>query len=305
MRKPSSSRPIIEQISSDRFLWAAWARVAAGSGMPGVDGVTLERYASHLSDNLGQLAGLLRQGYHPQPLRPAISHRGAKPRALAIPTVRDRVAQRSFLEVVGPRLDAEAAEASFAYRRGRSWLDALAKTERSRDQGLRWVYRGDIEAFFESIDHETLRQALTSRFADPAATELVMGWVTAPLLSDNGLQERRRGVPTGAPISPALANLYLAAFDRMVDGRFGRLIRYADDMAVLCADEDGALRAQHLVESTLAAIRLRVQPAKSYVSNFDRGFSFLGWVFFRDAGFEESASSSRWVHPMSVGRGRR
>jgi len=305
MGKTGRHRSIIDDISSERTLWAAWARVAAGSGMPGVDGVTPERFAGRLSDNLGRLGLLLRDGYQPQPLRSAVSNRGGRPRELAIPTVRDRVAQRAFLEAVGPRLDADAAESSFAYRRGRSWLDALAKTERCRDQGLRWVYRGDILAFFDSIDHEELQRTLSSRLRDPAATALAMAWVGAPVLSDNGLQERRVGVPTGAPISPALANLYLDLFDRAIDGRFGRLVRYADDIAVLCPDEDSATRAQCLVESTLVGLKLRVQPAKSYVSNFDRGFSFLGWVFFRENGFEENPGGGAWVHPMSTGRGRR
>lgn len=44
---------------------------------------------------------------------------------------------------------------------------------------------------------------------------------------------------------------------------------------------------------------------KSYVSSFERGFSFLGWVFHRDGGYEEDPAVSGWVHPMSVGRGRR
>lgn len=128
------------------------------------------------------------------------------------------------------------AEASFAYRKGRSWLDALRKAERCRDQGLRWVYRADIEAFFDRISHEQLAVALADCLAEPAAASLALAWASAPVVTDNGVEARSVGVPQGAPVSPVLANVVLAGFDRVVDGRWGRLVRYADDMAVFCGD---------------------------------------------------------------------
>ncbi|MGH9156465.1 MAG: reverse transcriptase domain-containing protein [Acidimicrobiales bacterium] len=291
-------------ITTDRVLWAAWSRVAAGSGMPGVDGVTPERYAAKVGENLSGLGDLLRSGrYRPQPLRPLVVKRGKKDRHLGVPTVRDRVAQRAFLESTRRQLDSAAADASFAYRRGRSWLDALGKVERCRDQGLRWVFRGDIQQFFDRIDHGILRESISSLLGEPAAVDLAMGWVAAPVLGENGLVERDAGVPQGAPISAALANHYLTPLDRAVDGGAGQLVRYADDLCVCCADEDSASQSSWLVDCALGKVRLRMNPEKSYVSSFDRGFSFLGWVFFRHDGWEEDPSG-RWIHPMSVGRSR-
>ncbi len=45
---------------------------------------------------------------------------------------------------------------------------------------------------------------------------------------------------------------------------------------------------------------LRLNDAKTYVSSFERGFSFLGWVFHGDSGYEE-APTDGWTHPMSFG----
>lgn len=297
-------RMIMSGIVNDRTLWAAWSRVAAGSGMPGVDGVTPERYAARVGENLASLASLLRSGeYRPQPLRHLAVTRGHKRRDLAVPTVRDRVAQRAYLEVSRRQLDSAAAEASFAYRRGRSWLDALRKVERCRDQGLRWVFRGDIHRFFDEIDHAELRRSLASLLKEPAAVDLAMAWVSAPVLGDNGMVERRAGVPQGAPISAALANHFLTPLDNAIDGNAGQLVRYADDLCICCADEDAAANASWLVDCALGRLGLRLSPEKSYVSSFDRGFSFLGWVFFRHDGWEEDPSG-HWTHPMAVGRGR-
>lgn len=303
-KRRSSKKKSVRALASNRVLWAAWAKVAAGSRVPGVDGVTTERFAAKLEQNLSELAQHLTGGtYQAMPLKSMSLKRNGKARPIGLPTVRDRVAQRCFLEVFDRELDATNAEASFAYRRGRSWLDALAKVERYRDEGLRWVYRADIANFFEEIDHEHLRRHLQRALQRADVTDLGMRWAAAPLLTSNGIQERARGVPQGAPVSPALANLYLTEFDREVENRRGGVVRYADDIVVCCPDSDSAESARFDIEQALRPLGLDINHRKSYVSHFDNGFSFLGWVFFRNDGFEEDPHSN-WTHPMSVGRPR-
>ena len=158
-------------------MWSAWSKVAAGSPRPGTDGISTDRFARCLDDNLRELAVLLASGqYRPQPLLGLEIVRGTKARHLAIPTVRDRVAQRAFLQAVGGMLESKAAEASFAYRKGRSWLDALRAVERHRDSGLRVVCRGDIRTFFDAIDHGLLREALVPALGEDDAVELALAW---------------------------------------------------------------------------------------------------------------------------------
>ncbi|WP_239331883.1 reverse transcriptase domain-containing protein [Frankia sp. CiP3] len=292
----------LDRMARESTLWGAWARVAAGSAMAGADGINVETFGRQLGVRLDRLAEQLRsRTYEPQPLRHMTITRGEKRRRLGLPTVRDRIAQRTFLDVCGKRLEASTAEVSFAYRRGRSWLDALAQAERCRDAGLRTVLRADIAEFFREIDHDLLRVTLSETIADPEAAALALAWASAPVLTEHGVVNRDRGVPEGAPVSPALANLYLRGFDNAVHGRRGHLVRYADDLAVFCPDEDAALAAAVDVDTALTGLRLRTNPGKTYVSTFDTGFSFLGWVFFRDGGWAESPNEG-WTHPMSVGR---
>ncbi|WP_131787813.1 reverse transcriptase domain-containing protein [Protofrankia symbiont of Coriaria ruscifolia] len=298
----NSTNSTLDRMARESTLWGSWARVAAGSAMAGADGIGVETFGRQLGVRLDHLAEQLRtRTYEPQPLRLMTITRGGKRRRLGLPTVRDRVTQRAFLEVCGKRLDASSAEVSFAYRRGRSWLDALAQAERCRDAGLRTVLRADIAEFFREIDHELLADALNQTITDPEAAALARAWASAPLLTEYGVVDRDRGVPEGAPVSPALANLYLRGFDKAVHGRRGHLVRYADDLAVFCPDEDAALAAAADVDAALTSLRLRTNPGKTYVSTFDTGFSFLGWVFFRDGGWAESPNEG-WTHPMSVGR---
>ncbi len=301
--QPVASRDVLAAMGRPAVLWAAWARVAAGSGMPGADGLAVADFAGQLGARLDRLTDQLTTGtYEPQPLRLATIHRGGRRRILGLPTVRDRIAQRAFLEVCHDQLDAASVEVSFAYRRGRSWLDALAEAERYRDAGRTTVLRTDIADYFACIRHDLLLAALPPGLAGEATT-LIGRWIAAPLLTEYGIIPRTKGIPEGAPLSPALANLHLRAFDTTVHRNPGNLVRYADDIAVFCTDTDTAIDAAHTVGRALADLDLEMNAAKTYISSFDRGFSFLGWVFYRDGGWEAEPTAG-WTHPMSVGRQR-
>ncbi|WP_422768898.1 reverse transcriptase domain-containing protein [Plantactinospora sp. WMMC1484] len=189
------------------------------------------------------------------------------------------------------------AEVSFAYQRGRSWVDALTMAIAYRDRGLRFVVRADIADFFGSVDHQVLHGMVSGSLADPVVSRIVHGWVTAPMLTAAGLRTRVRGIPEGAPVSPTLANFYLREFDSRVDGRHGRLVRYADDIALFCVDFDAAVNGARQIGAELAALSLRLHPDKTQITTFNAGFSMLGWVFDGDRGRPEQPNP-HWTHPL-------
>jgi group II intron reverse transcriptase/maturase len=281
-------------------LWAAWARVCAGTGMPGADGVSVTEFAQRLGPRLEALSRLLAGGgYRAQPLRLVNARRGGRTRQRGVPTVGDRVAQRAFLAVAQDRLDGRDAGVSFAYRRGRSWVDALGAANRCRDNGLRWVFRTDIADFFAAVDHPILVETLAAVIDDPVAVDLVEQWIAAPVLTDGGLATRTRGVPEGSPVSPALANLYLRTFDERVHGRHGHLVRFADDIALFCTDlEQAVLGGEHLA-AVLDELRLELNPDKTSIATFDAGFSMLGWRFQGEHGAPEHDTPG-WTHPLTT-----
>jgi RNA-directed DNA polymerase len=294
---------VLQRMAEPRALWASWARVAAGSRLPGVDGVSPADYAAGLPHQLDVLGRELVGGtYRPLPLRPLTVTGRGKRRRLGVPCVRDRIAQRAFLEVCGARLQAGEAEASFAYRRGRCWIDALQRAAEHRDAGRRSVARSDVRRFFDSVDHGLLNVELAALF-EPPVVDLLMSWAAAPVSVGGVNRERTRGLPQGAPVSPALANVYLRSVDRTLDGGRGRLVRYADDITMFCSDDGDAFVAQAEVNAALFRLRLTANPDKTYVSNFERGFAMLGWVFFGDQGWPEQ-DHEHWQHPLAVVAGR-
>ena len=101
-------------------LKRAFDNVKDNRGCAGVDRVTLGQFERKLDANLFALQEELEQGrYFPLPLmKILVAKKNGEPRGLCIPAVRDRVAQRAVLDKIGPELEKQFEECSFAYRKG-------------------------------------------------------------------------------------------------------------------------------------------------------------------------------------------
>lgn len=61
---------LIDKVFAERNLRAAFTRVKANHGGPGIDQVSVDDFAAHLDDELARLSAALRQGtYYPQAIR--------------------------------------------------------------------------------------------------------------------------------------------------------------------------------------------------------------------------------------------
>jgi retron-type reverse transcriptase len=112
---------------SKQVVMAAFEKVRAKKGAPGIDGVTVEQFAQDGKNNLYKLWNRMSSGsYFPAPVRmveiPKDGGRGT--RILGVPTVADRIAQTVAVAYLEPLVENLFHADSYGYRPGRSPLDA-------------------------------------------------------------------------------------------------------------------------------------------------------------------------------------
>jgi RNA-directed DNA polymerase len=197
---------------------------------------------------------------------------GKRTRRLGIPTVTDRVAQRAVKNVLQLIWEEVFLSCSHGFRPNRSVFTAIAHVLWHQAQGLCWVVDADIEACFDTIVHRRLLAQLDA-LGDGRVVDLIASWLEV------GAATPGRGVAQGAVISPLLANVYLHPFDVALVQAGLALVRYADDLVVMCASPHDARRALERVARALAALDLSLNQDKTAIVPFGPHFSFLGAQF--------------------------
>jgi RNA-directed DNA polymerase len=202
-------------------------------------------------------------------------------RPLSIPTVRDRIVQAALKIVLEPVFEADFAPCSFGFRPRRSPHDALQVLIDEAWRGRRWVVETDIADCFSAIPHDALMRAVEERISDRAVLKLLRAILRAGVMQDGDVRRPVTGAAQGGVISPLLCNAYLHRIDRVWSAReHGVLVRFADDVLVMCRSREQAEAALQRLRNLLADLGLKPKEAKTRIVHLqvdEEGFDFLGF----------------------------
>ena len=288
---------LIDKVHRPSNLSAAFARVKANGGSAGSDQQTVAMYASRLEANLKELSDQLRAGtYRPRPVRRVYVPKpgGRDRRPLGIPTIRDRVVQTALRSVIEPIFERAFAEHSYGFRPGRGCKEALRRVEALLKAGHTHVVDIDLESYFDTIPHAALMDRVRARVADGRVLTLIESFLTQDVLEGLDTWTPTSGSPQGAVISPLLSNIYLDPLDHLLAHQGREMVRYADDLVILCRTAEEARAALTEVQGWVAQAHLRLHPDKTRVVDaVHEGFEFLGYRF---------QNGKRWPRDKSTQR---
>jgi RNA-directed DNA polymerase len=285
---------LIDKVWHPRNLHAAWLKVQANAGAAGVDHQSVEEFGQAAERHLAQLAEQLRHGtYRPQAVRRVwIPKPGSdQKRPLGIPTVRDRVVQGALRHVLEPIFERGFAPHSYGFRPGRGCPEALGRVDQLLEEGYRYVVDADIQSYFDTIPQDRLLAKVRRQVADGRVLELLAAYLQQGVLDGLERWTPAAGTPQGAVLSPLLANLYLDELDHRMAERGHAMVRYADDLVILCRTAAEAQAALAELQRWMAQEGLTLHPTKTRLVDAEtEAFEFLGYRFERGYKFPRDKS---------------
>jgi RNA-directed DNA polymerase len=277
----SKTKNLIDQVVEQSNMIAAYERVCANKGTPGIDNRSVHDLADYVNKYWPTIRkALLGGSYHPSPvLRVEIPKPQGGVRPLGIPTVMDRLIQQAVHQVLSPIFEQEFSESSYGFRPGRSAHQAVKMVQSYQREGFRFVVDMDLKSFFDEVNHDILMSLLRRRIADKAVLKLIRSYLRAGIMIGGVCSTPEKGTPQGGPLSPLLSNIMLNELDKELEKRGHKFARYADDCNVYVRTKRSGQRVfNSMLNFVENRLKLKVNYEKSAV-DFPARRKFLGFTF--------------------------
>ena len=280
----SGAGALLARVLDRDNLNRAYMQVKKNGGAPGIDGMTVDETLLFLRAHGGELAMSIALGvYRPQPVRRVeiAKSDGSGMRQLGIPTVVDRVIQLAIAQVLEPIFEPEFSDSSYGFRPNRNAHQAIRKAREYYEAGYTHVVDIDLEKYFDTVNHDLLIEMLREKVKDEQLLSLIRKYLKSGVMKNGLVSATQEGTPQGGNLSPLLSNIYLARFDRMLEARGHKFVRYADDCNIYVKSRRAAERVMSSCTEYLEKkLKLRVNRTKSQVGS-PLKLKFLGFSLYK------------------------
>ncbi len=315
-KRATNGLRLYEIITSKENILIAYRNIKAntGSKTKGTDGLIIADYETKSEEIfIKEIRDTLTE-YKPNSIRRVeIPKYNGKTRLLGIPTMRDRIIQQMFKQVLEPICEAQFHNHSYGFRPNRSTHHAMARSQSLINKSkLHHVVDIDIKGFFDNINHtKLLKQMYDIGIKDRRVLRIVGKMLKAPI---EGIEIPTKGTPQGGILSPLLSNIVLNELDWWISNQwesfetkhkyhnaYGEqinkttnkfralrgtnlkemfIVRYADDFKIFTKNHQSSTKIFHSVKNYLKNnLKLDISKEKSQITNLRKKKSdFLGFT---------------------------
>jgi group II intron reverse transcriptase/maturase len=272
---------MIEKVLHPRNLTKSYYQVVRNKGSAGIDKMSVYELASYReAKGEALITSLLNRKYVPQAIKGVEIPKGnGKTRLLGVPTVVDRWLQQAVSRQLATKFELEFEEQSYGFRPQRNIHKAVRQSLKYINDGYQDSVDIDLKSFFDEVQHYKLLQLIYNKVKCETTLWLIRKWLRAPILVKGKLQQRRKGVPQGSPLSPLLSNILLDVLDKELERKGLRFVRYADDFSIYAKSKVEAKKLGNEVYLFLKEkLDLPINRAKSGIRRSNT-FELLGHGF--------------------------
>ena len=274
---------LLERVLERNNLNRAYKRVKQKGGAAGIDGMTVDGMMPYLQANReGLLESILGGGYKPSPVRRVeIPKPDGGVRLLGVPTVIDRMLQQALVQVLQPIFEKTFSDSSYGFRPGRNAGQAIKQAKEYYEQGYTQVVDIDLAKYFDTVNHDLLIDMVREQVPDERIIKLIRKFLKSGVMIDGLTSPTSEGTPQGGNLSPLLSNIYLTSFDRMLESRGHKFVRYADDCNIYVKSRRAAGRVMESCTKYLEGkLKLKVNREKSQTGS-PLKLKFLGFSLYK------------------------
>jgi len=257
-------------------LWRSWCAYKKGKE----SSHALDQFRFHLEAELFNLYKDLKDGnYHHGSYRRFIVCDN-KRREISVTAMRDRVVHRLLYDYLVAIYDKTFLYDVWSCRKDKGLVAGIERTQQFfRSFPAAYVWRSDIQKFFDSVDHQVLLRILSFRVKDEQALsilrEIIASYSSKPMT--------KVGIPIGNLTSQIFANIYLHELDHFIKHSIKplRYLRYGDDFILLEKDLHKLKHYKDQITRFLENdLHLKINTKNDVIRKIKQGLKFLGVVIY-------------------------